>query len=136
MRRVFLDANVLFTAAHNPRGKASLVIELGAAGHFALFTSAAARDEAERNIIAKYPGALRALTRRLSQITIARTDLCAPCPDSLPEKDAVIFQAAMSCGATHLLTRDLRHFGPLMNRPDATFSIIVQTVASFLANLL
>ena len=27
--RVFLDANVLFTAAHNPRGKAALVITLG-----------------------------------------------------------------------------------------------------------
>lgn len=47
-------------------------------------------------------------------------------------KDAIIFQAAMTCGATHLLTGDLRHFGPLMNRPDATFSIIVQTVSSFL----
>jgi len=32
--RVFLDANVLFTAAHNPRGRAAFVIELGAAGHF------------------------------------------------------------------------------------------------------
>ena len=28
--RVFLDANVLFTALHNPNGKAALVIELGA----------------------------------------------------------------------------------------------------------
>ena len=28
--RVFLDANVLFTAAHNPKGKAVLLITLGA----------------------------------------------------------------------------------------------------------
>jgi hypothetical protein len=30
--RVFLDANVLFTAAHNRSGKAALVIELGILG--------------------------------------------------------------------------------------------------------
>ena len=28
--RLFLDANVLFTDAHNPKGKAALAIELGA----------------------------------------------------------------------------------------------------------
>ena len=38
--RVFLDANVLFTAAHNPKGKAVLLITLGAEGLFQLATSA------------------------------------------------------------------------------------------------
>ena len=32
MKRLFLDANVLFSAAHNPNGKAALLIELGKAG--------------------------------------------------------------------------------------------------------
>lgn len=132
MRRVFLDANVLFTAAHNPRGKAAFVIDLGATGHFGLFTSVTARDEAERNIIAKYPGSLPTLTEGLEQISIIPTDLRAPFPESLPAKDAVIFQAAATCRATHLLTGDLRHFGPLMNRPEMTYSIRVQTVAEFL----
>ena len=110
----------------------SHILWIGAAGHFSLFTSVAAREEAERNIAAKAPDSLPALAERLAQITIARTDLRAPCPKSLPAKDAVIFQAAITCGATHLLTGDLRHFGSLMNRPEATFSIIVQTVADFL----
>ncbi len=56
--RVFLDANVLFTAAHNSHGKAAFIIELGAAGHFSLFTSDAALMEAERNLAAKYPRSL------------------------------------------------------------------------------
>jgi uncharacterized protein len=30
--RLFLDANVLFTAAHNPQGKAALLISLGQHG--------------------------------------------------------------------------------------------------------
>ena len=44
--RVFLAANILFTAAHNPAGKAAFVIELGSAGFFRLFTSEYAREEA------------------------------------------------------------------------------------------
>lgn len=133
--RVFLDANVIFTAAHNPRGKAAFVIDLGAAGHFLLFTSDAAFLEAERNLAAKYPGSIPFLRTIMGLITQLSADLSAPFPDGLPTKDAVIFQAAVTCHATHFLTGDLRHFGPLMNRPDATFSIIVQTVAEFLAAL-
>ena len=49
--RVFLDANVLFTAAHNPHGKAAFIIELRAAAHFFYFTSDAALIEAERNLL-------------------------------------------------------------------------------------
>lgn len=135
MKRVFLDANVIFTAAHNPRGKAAFVIELGAAENFSLFSSDAAREEAERNLAVKYPDSLPVLTALLERITLVPADLSTPFPEGLPIKDAVIFQAAMTCRATHFLTGDLHHFGPLMNRPDVTFSIIVQTVADFLAAL-
>ena len=41
--RLFLDANVLFTAMHNPRGKAALVIELGDLGHWELYSSLSTR---------------------------------------------------------------------------------------------
>ncbi|MGO9314765.1 MAG: putative toxin-antitoxin system toxin component, PIN family [Syntrophobacteraceae bacterium] len=133
--RVFLDANVLFTAAHNPRGKAAFVIELGAGGYFLLFTSDAALLEAESNLAAKYPHSLPFLKDLMSNINLLAADLSAPFIDGLPIKDAVIFQAAVSCRATHFLTGDLRHFGPFMNCPQATFSIIVQTVAEFLAAL-
>lgn len=132
---VFLDANVLFTAAHNPRGKAAFVIELGSVGYFSLFTSDAAREEATHNLAAKYPSALPQLKILLGSISTVTADLSAPFPDGLPAKDAVIFQAAVACGAINVLTGDLHHFGPFMNRPDATFSIIVQTVADFLAAL-
>jgi uncharacterized protein len=133
--RVFFDANVLFTAAHNPLGKAAFVIELGAAGHFSLFTSDAAREEAERNLAAKYPDSLPLLAALLGRITQVTVDLSAPFPAGLPAKDAVIFQAAGACRAPHFLTGDLNHFGPFMNQPDIACSIIVQTVAEFLDSL-
>ncbi len=78
--RVFLDANVLFTAAHNPRGKAAFVIELGAAGYFLLFTSDAAREEAERNLAAKYPDSLPLLPALLGRITLVTADPAALFP--------------------------------------------------------
>jgi predicted nucleic acid-binding protein len=133
--RVFLDANVIFTAAHNPGGKAAFVIELGAAGHFQLFTSDTALAEARRNLDAKYPKSVPFFEELRSRITLMATDLSAPFPDGLPAKDAIIFQAAVTCRATHFLTGDMRHFGPLMNRPEAAYSIIVQTVGEFLASL-
>jgi uncharacterized protein len=135
MMRIFLDANVLFTAAHNPRGKAAFVIELGTAGHFSLFTSGAAREEAERNLAAKYPDTLPLLAALLERITLVTADLSSPFPDNLPPKDGVIFQAAVVCGASHFLTGDRNHFGPFMNQPEMTCSIIVQTAAEFLAAL-
>jgi predicted nucleic acid-binding protein len=133
--RVFLDANVLFTAAHNPQGKAAFIFELGAEGHFSLFTSDAAREEAERNLAAKHPLSLLLLATLLARITVVTADLSASFPDGLPARDAVIFQAAITCRATHFLTGDRRHFGPFMNQPDMASSIIVQTATEFLAAL-
>ncbi len=62
-----------------------------------------------------------------------RADLV--CPQGLVEKDQPIFRAALGCGATHLLTGDLKHFGPQMNRPEETCGVLVQTVAAFLESL-
>jgi uncharacterized protein len=133
--RVFLDSNVLFTAAHNPHGKTAFVIELGAAGHFSLFSSDAALMEAERNLAVKYPHALTFLEALMNHVTLVAADLSAAFPAGLPVRDGVIFQAAQNCHATHFLTGALRHFGPLMNRTDVTFSITIQTVAQFLSAL-
>ena len=39
-------------------------------------------------------------------------DVSAHLPIELPDKDKPIFAAAVTSGATHLLTGDFRHFGP------------------------
>lgn len=133
MKRVFLDANVLFTAAHNPSGKAAFLIELADAGAFVLFTSSYAREEAERNIIVKYPACAAVFTHLLQNITVVPvTSLSTDYPEILPTKDAPIFTAAVYCRATHLLTGDTKHFGSLMNQPDMCGGMIVMTVAQFL----
>jgi hypothetical protein len=43
---------------------------------------------------------------------------------SLPEKDAPILLAAVAARATHLITGDLRHFGPLFSKRIAGLIIL------------
>ena len=127
--RLFLDANVLFTAAHNPRGKAALVIELGKQGHFSLATSLYASEEARRNLERKFPQSLDRLDSLLPGIPLVAYHSDLHFPPTLAAKDRPIFHTA-AWGATHPLTGDLKDFRPLMNQPEETFGILVQTVAA------
>ena len=142
MKRLFLDANVLFTAAHNPGGKAATVVWLAAWGAWHAVSSEYAVKEARRNLARKYPQALDRLSLVLGGVRIVRQSP-PPTADTgaelirsraeLPLKDQLILDAALGCRATHLLTGDIRHFGPLMDRPDSVGGLIVQTVSGFLA---
>ena len=112
-----------------------MVIELGTQGYWKLFSSPYALEEARRNLERKFPPALDDLGALQQGIRLVeqRTDLAFP--ERLAQKDQPIFQAALACQATHLLTGDIRDFGPFMNQPENTFGIRIQTVAEFLSHL-
>ena len=134
VKRVFLDANVLFTAAHNPDGKAALLIELGVRGHWQLFTSDYALEEAGRNLQRKFPRSLATLEEIRPALRISAHHAGIPRLSGLAGKDQPIFQAALACKATHLLTGDIRDFGRFMDRSADTHGLQIQTVASFLTD--
>lgn len=133
--RLFFDANTLFTAAHNPKGKAALVVQLGAEGQWGLYTSNYAIEEARRNLEAKFPAALSEFGRVESTFQTGPESRSHQCPESLSVKDCPIYLAAHGCRATHLLTGDIRDFGPFMNQPLVTEGLVIQTVAQFLESL-
>lgn len=135
MIRLFLDSNVLFTAAHNPEGKATLVIELAAVGNWEVVTSAYCLAEARLNLEKKQPVALGRLSGILGAVRLVPDVAGERCMVSVPEKDRPVFASAQRCKATHFLTGDRRHFGPYMNRPKDTMGIVVQTVGDFLAGI-
>jgi len=135
VRRLFLDANVLFTAAHNPDGKSAFILSLGGEGAWEVYTSTLAVEEARRNLSKKYPLAEKKFNELLGAITIVPERSDSFCPDKLEEKDRPIFQAAYACGASHLITGDITHFGALMNKPGKTNGIIILTPALFLSSL-
>ena len=141
--RLFLDANVLFTAAHRPQGKAAYLfaylferaarVERPDTGvPWTLFSSSYAIEEARRNVLVKVPQAIDGLDALLSRLTIAPQPVRAQVPLALPDKDAPIWSSALAARATHLLTGDLRDFGPHMNRPQRTAGVVIQTVAQYL----
>lgn len=133
--RLVLDANVLFTAAHNPAGKARFLFEAAEQEAWRLITSDYAIEEARRNLHRKFPSVVSYLDGLSAHIERVMHDPSLACPPGLREKDQPIFSAARGARATHLLTGDLRDFGKLMNKPDESFGILIQTVAQFLASI-
>lgn len=110
MNRVFLDANILFSAAG--REKAGL-LRLWRLTDVTLLTSRYAFEEARRNLETQEQ------RKRLIQLMV-NVDLVTdfaygdlPLDVVLPEKDRPILLAAIRAHATHLLTGDKQHFGPL-----------------------
>jgi predicted nucleic acid-binding protein len=133
VHRLFLDANVLFTAAHNPDGKAAFLFDALDLKRWELLSSTFAMAEAQRNIAAKYPTCAARLASLVARVTAVAQPAPIAIGISLPEKDRPIYLAALACRATHLLTGDRQHFGRHMNRPQTTGGIIIQTVAEYLA---
>jgi len=131
---VFLDANVLFTAAHNPSGKSSLIIELGTKGHWRTTTSTLAVEEARRNLDIHFAVCIPELESLLRWIDVVASVSGPACPIDLPKKDQPIFLTALKCRATHLLTGDIRHFGPFMKDPSKTGGMTIMTASDFLAS--
>jgi predicted nucleic acid-binding protein len=133
--RVFLDANILFTAAYSPHGLSALLIELGAAGRFALLTSPLAIVEAERNLEAKRPAALASLRRSLAAVRIVgeppTADVERLTPPELSPKDRPLLAAAIIAQASHFVTGDRADFGRFMHR-RAGLPLRIMTPRQFL----
>lgn len=136
MIRLFLDANVLFTAAHNPSGKAAIIIDLGAQGYWEVMSCSYAIEEARRNISIKFPDSLKRFETFMEMVIKIPSRSGRNCPVNLPEKDRPILEAAIQCKASHLLTGDIKDFGPFMNHPSLTGGVIIQTASEFLEDLL
>jgi predicted nucleic acid-binding protein len=118
--RLFLDANVVFTAAHNPGGRSAAIVELARAGVCSLVTSPHALEEARRNLRLKYPDATDALERLVALVSVdpeaPSEDVAWAMAQRLPLKDAPILAAAGRAHCDVLVTGDRTHFGHLYGR--------------------
>ena len=117
--RLFLDANVLFSAAVSPAGAAAGLIALTAGGACELVTSTLAVTEATRNLSAKAPAAMERWGLVVAVVDIvpeADPRLLERIDVTLAAKDRPILAAALGCRATVLVTGDRRHFGSLFGR--------------------
>ncbi len=115
--RLFLDANVVFSAAHRAQGRSQELLALASRGRCELLASAHVLEEARRNLALKSAG----FEHRLEH-ALAKTTVVAEAPavlvewaraQGLPLKDAPILGAAIHARADLLVTGDGRDFGHL-----------------------
>ena len=112
MDRPFLDANVLFSAAYRSD---SGLLQLWKLRNVQLCSSPYAVEEARVNLAdATQRQRLSALAKTLQLFDSALMEL--PEGISLPDKDVPILLAAIEARATHLVTGDIRHFGPYFGK--------------------
>ena len=120
MDRIFLDANVLFSAAYVPE---AALLRLWKLQDVSLCTSHYVAEEARINLAQPdQRDRLADLTQSLSFFDVIHGKL--PREISLPEKDKPILLSAIQAQATHLLTGDRRHFGAYFGRTVAGVLIL------------
>ena len=110
MLRVFLDANVLFSASNADSNVArliDLVIKQGEA-----VTSDFAAEEARRNVLLKRPNWATAMKGLIDHVELVRS-IQFYVNVELSDKDTPILCTAIRSGCQHLATGDKRDFGHL-----------------------
>jgi predicted nucleic acid-binding protein len=118
--KLFLDANIIFTAAYSAQGLSRGLFRLAAAGKCALCTSAFAHEEAVRNIRKKAPDKLADLSMLMQQVKI----LPEPHPKwvtwaaglPLVWKDSPVLAAALQEKVDIFVTGDRRDFAHLFGQ--------------------
>ncbi len=126
MDRVFLDANVVFSAAYSP---GSRLLELWQLDGVELVTSLFALEEARRNLS---HDCLDTLDEIASKTVIVSGTRTGELPDGvqLVDKDIPILLAAIDARCKYLLTGDKRHFDALYGKTIS--GVIILTPAQYL----
>lgn len=120
--RVFLDANVLFSAAWLEGAGLGRLWRLPGT---VLISSQVAVAEAERNLDSdEQRSRLQSLVARI-ELVEAPPLAVLPVGVELVAKDTPILLAAIEAGATHLLTGDRRHFGHLYGKSVSGAKILM-----------
>lgn len=127
--RIFLDANILFSAAKTDGAMRRLLGLLRAAGH-ECWADGYVLEEARRNLHAKAPEGLRVLEAIVAELRVAEAHPAAHPAEvgrklfaSLPEKDRPVLAAAVRLGCEALVTGDRSHFGALYGKTVAGVAI-------------
>jgi predicted nucleic acid-binding protein len=112
--RVFLDANILFSAAKSDGAVRELLRLLLDSRHECWIDDYVV-IEARRNLAAKEPEALSAFEALLKRLRSSPAQAPGPAltlVNWLPEKDRTVLAAAMRLRCDALVTGDRTHFGP------------------------
>ena len=131
MDRLFLDANVLFSAAYRPDAGVARLWDVSDA---VLLTSSYVVEETRRNLT--HADQRTRLEELLKKVEVGEAMMLPPelrGEIDLPEKDWPVLGGAAAAGATHLITGDLRHFGAYFG--EEVLGVLVLRPAEYLRDL-
>jgi uncharacterized protein len=106
--KVFLDANILFSAAGHLSATRKLLS--GLCLYAEVVTNHHAWEEAHRNLLIKRPDLAGKLHELLKFLAVSEAFI-AVSTNVLPEQDIPILAGALGSRCSHLWTGDKRHFG-------------------------
>ena len=121
MIRVFLDANVLFSASNDGSNIARLVRLLIKQGE--AITSDFATEESRRNVQLKRQAWAKNLDRIIRQVQVVPS-IQFDLPVELSDKDKPILCTAIRCECQYLVTGDRKDFGHLYDHMVEGVTII------------
>jgi len=108
--KVFLDANVIFSAAQT--GSLARLLVESVATHVQVVVHPVVWEEAARNLHMKRPAWVAGLEELRSMTTLSAA--LSKCPSGLlPSKDEPVLGAAIAAHCDYLVTGDRTHFGAL-----------------------
>lgn len=106
--RVFLDANILFSAG-TPHSPTNTVLHAVLA-HSTALVNAHVCEEAQRNLAVKRPALLGEYQRVCGLLELTSAFYTGPLPD-VPDQDKPVLAGAIGARCSPLWTSDRRHFG-------------------------
>lgn len=115
--RIFLDANVLFSAAKSPGAVRRLLDLLMDAGH-ECWADEFVATEARRNLTAKSPSSVADLEGLLARLHVAPAGGLSKLEEALrlPDQDRPVLAAAIRHRCQALVASDRTHFGKLYGK--------------------
>ena len=114
-KKVFLDANVWFSASHSPSGGSFLLMEFAKEGLLYVYANDHVLDEAERNLLLKSPESIEVFYNLVEKVSpsilpaFITSDVSRKLDGVLPESDVPVIAGAISSGADYLVTLDKKH---------------------------
>lgn len=116
MSKVFLDANVYFSASRSPTGGSSAILKLGEKKKFSIYATSQVLREAERNIRKKEPLSARLRfydllsDTRPKMVKIDKKKVEKEYQKMMNRKDSFVLAGAKKAKVNYLVTLDRKHF--------------------------
>lgn len=111
--KVFVDANILFSAAYSDDNLPLTLLQLGSSKGLHFITCDYVVEETRRNLQRKASAGLLRLPPLVKACTPIATPTTGEVPASLPAKDHPIWRGALVTDCNVLLTGDRKDFGGL-----------------------